>query len=102
MPVKPTYLLIAGGGALVLWSGFKGKRVTGAFRDIIAGKNPQSETLAYPISTVPGAYGYGSNAGVSASSVGTGFGNAIANDALMYKGAGYVWGGSPAKGVGNW
>jgi peptidoglycan DL-endopeptidase CwlO len=86
----------------VLWSGFKGKKVTGAFRDLISGKNPQAETLAYPISTASSAFGYGSNVGVSASATGTGFGSAIANDALQYKGAGYVWGGSPAKGVGNW
>lgn len=101
MPVKPSYLLIGSGGALLLWSGFKGHGVSRAARDIVSGNNPDAQPIAYPITGSSGALG-ASNAGVGASSVGTGFGNAAANDALQYKGAGYVWGGAPANGVGNW
>src|SRR5215471_1967736 len=100
MPLKPAYLLMAGGGALVLWSGFKGKRLTEAFRNLIAGHNPQNQALAYPITTSPSAYAYGS--GVSANPQGTVVGIGIATDAEQYAGAGYVWGGAPAKGIGNW
>ena len=38
MPVKGGYLLIAGGGALLIWSGLKGKSFSGSLRDVISGK----------------------------------------------------------------
>jgi len=94
MPVKASYLLMAGGGALVLWSGFRGKKLTTGFRDLIAGKNPSLETLAYPIS--------GADTAVGASGRATVVGVGIATDAEQYNGAGYVWGGAPARGIGNW
>ena len=101
MPVKSSYLLVAGGGAVFLWSGFKGKKVSLAMRDLISGKNPETELEANPILTSPTAYGYG-GAAVPASPSATVEGQGLATDAEQYKGAGYVWGGAPAKGVGNW
>jgi transglycosylase-like protein with SLT domain len=53
MPVKGAYLLIAGTGGLLLWSGLKGKSWTSVARDIIAGKKPQASLTAYAIA--PGA-----------------------------------------------
>lgn len=38
MAVKATYLLIAGGGAIVLWSGLKGHKWSTTLRDIISGQ----------------------------------------------------------------
>lgn len=40
MPVKAGYLLLAGGGAVVIWAGMRGKSVTGVFRSLIGGENP--------------------------------------------------------------
>ena len=61
MVVKAGYLLLAGGGAVVLWSGVKGHRWTETVRDLVAnGKLPSTSTL--PILTSSTAYGYGSPA----------------------------------------
>lgn len=47
MPAKGTYLLIAGGGGILLWAGLKGKSPAGALRNIIAGQKPeQAQTTA--------------------------------------------------------
>lgn len=100
MAIKPGYLLIAAGGGVFLYSGFKGKRVTAAMRNLISGQNPETLTNAYPIVTVPAAYGSGGS--VPATPVAGVVGQGIAVDAEQYKGAGYVWGGAPAKGIGNW
>lgn len=59
MPIKGGYLLAAGGGAILIWSGFRGKSVSGSLRDVISGRNPQTLTTAYPIRTSKAAYGYG-------------------------------------------
>jgi len=40
MAIKPGYLLLAGGGAIVLWSGVKGHKWTTTFRDLISGHQP--------------------------------------------------------------
>ena len=42
MPVKAGYLLLAGGGAVFVWSGIKGKSVSGVFRTLIGGDKPSS------------------------------------------------------------
>jgi hypothetical protein len=58
MPVRGTYLLMAGGGAIVLWSGLRGHGWTTVLRDVISGKKPPTtEELA--ITTAPGAYASG-------------------------------------------
>ena len=52
MPVKGTYLLMAGGGGLLLYSGLRGKNFSSALRDLISGKSPSGSQSANPISTV--------------------------------------------------
>ena len=46
MPAKGVYLAITGGGAILLWSGIRGKSVTGVLRDVISGKNPNTAPAA--------------------------------------------------------
>jgi len=58
--LKPGYFLLAGGGAIVLWSGVKGHKWTTTVRDLIANQPPKGNEL--PIATSPAAYGYGSQA----------------------------------------
>jgi cell wall-associated NlpC family hydrolase len=51
MPVKGSYLAIAGGGLIMLYSGIKGTRWTDTLRSIIAGKDPKTTTTALQLST---------------------------------------------------
>ena len=54
MPLKPSYLLLAGAGAIVAVAGVKGWGIGQTFRDVIAGKNPSLHpTLANQISGTP-------------------------------------------------
>jgi cell wall-associated NlpC family hydrolase len=89
----------AAGGVLV-WSGIRGHRVSDTLRSLVSGQRPSSVT------DQPVLASYTSSAGTTGTTGTTGApgatGSAIANDALRYQGAGYVWGGAPAKGVGNW
>lgn len=104
MPIKGGYLIAAGGGAILLWSGLKGKSWSGALRDVVAGKDPRTALTAFPIKSSSAAF-----SGGSGSSGGSGVGQsasakaaAVASDAMQYKGAGYVWGGAPGSGAGHW
>jgi peptidoglycan DL-endopeptidase CwlO len=90
MPVKPSYLLLAGGGAVIAYSGLRGKSVSSAFRDVIAGQSPKDALAANSI--VGGSAG---NAGGGMTF--SGDSSAIASDALRYEGLGYVWGGNGSK-----
>jgi len=63
MPVKGGYLIAAGGGALLIWSGFRGKSVSASLRNVIAGKSPTTLTAAYPIQTSPSALNAGNGGG---------------------------------------
>ena len=87
MPVKPGYLLLAGVGAVILWSGIQGKSVTGVFRELIGGQNPntapsantiQQEQVTNPSSLAFG-YGTGLNAGVGTTIGGSGTGSGSSN-----------------------
>lgn len=91
-------LAAAATGALFMWSGIKGGGILPNLQNLIQGK-PPSSTGANPI--VGSAGGPGSNAPIGVAGPNP-TGNAIASDALQYKGAGYVWGGAPAQGIGNW
>jgi cell wall-associated NlpC family hydrolase len=102
MPIKGGYLLAAGGGAILLWSGFKGKKWSETLRNLISGKNPNITTTAYPIITSPSAFTTESNIGVPAHGNVTATGSNIADDAMRYQGAGYVWAGAPGNGAGHW
>lgn len=104
MPVKGVYLASAGIGAIMLYAGFKGKKWTDVTHGLISGQSPSQEQSAYPIVTSPvaftqGSYGYG---GYSVGTGGTASGEAIAQDALKYQGASYVWAGAPGSGAGHW
>jgi cell wall-associated NlpC family hydrolase len=90
----------AAGGVLV-WSGIRGHRVSDTLRSLVSGQQPSTgpadPALAISPTFTPGSGSTGASAGTPGAT-----GSAIADDALRYQGAGYVWGGAPAKGVGNW
>jgi resuscitation-promoting factor RpfB len=49
LPAKGVYLAIAGGGAILLWSGLRGKSWSTVLRDIVSGKNPKTAPTSNPI-----------------------------------------------------
>jgi Lysozyme like domain len=51
MPIKGSYLAIAGAGGVLLWSGLRGKQWSDVVRQTIAGKQPTATTTAYPLIT---------------------------------------------------
>jgi hypothetical protein len=76
MPVKGGYLLITGGGALLIWSGLKGKSWSTVFRDLISGQSPQAALTAYPVT------GSATGPGGTSSAPGPVGGNAAKNRAI--------------------
>lgn len=97
MPVKAGYLLAAGGGAILLYSGLKGKAWTSTLKNVISGK-PITKATDYPITTAPAAF---DSTGVAASGANVGQSSSVlAQDALSYVGHWtYVWGGAPGSGT---
>lgn len=93
MPVSGSAVALTSAGFLFFWSGLKGWMITGTLQDMLTGHQPSH--LANPVTVPPGS-SPASTAG------GTPSASSIANDALQYKGATYVWGGTPAKGIGQW
>jgi cell wall-associated NlpC family hydrolase len=87
----PSLGLVAA-GIVFGYAGFKGYSIPQTVQDIVTGKSPAGQPVAKPIT--------GTAAGVTGASSATG--EAIAQDALQYKGAGYVWDGAPANGPGQW
>jgi hypothetical protein len=59
MAVKGTYLIIAGIGGIFLWSGIKGKSVSGVIRLLIGGQDPNKSATTNQID--PGNYGVDPN-----------------------------------------
>jgi cell wall-associated NlpC family hydrolase len=102
VPAKGLYLVAAGGGAILLWSGFKGKKWSETLRNIISGKNPSITTTSYPITSSSAAFTTQDATGVAAHASVTQTSSNVANDAMRYVGSGYVWGGAPGAGSGNW
>jgi cell wall-associated NlpC family hydrolase len=100
MPLKPSYLMLAGAGAIVAVAGVKGWAPSQVFRDIISGHNPsQHPTISTDalITSVPGqssGYGYG-----VANMAGGATGGNIATIAESLIGFPYKWAGKPATGV---
>lgn len=64
MPLKPSYLLLAGAGGIVAYSGFKGLGLGSAFRQVIGGQSPAGAQTANQIQTASYiSYGYGAGGG---------------------------------------
>jgi cell wall-associated NlpC family hydrolase len=92
MPIQGVPLALVAGGAVLVYSGVENRPVADIFRGLAKGQAPTPG----PAAAGPAA------AGIVASGSASTTGIAIADDALQYKGAGYVWDGSPANGIGNW
>lgn len=102
MPVKASYLLLAGGGAVVAVAGFKGWSPGATLRDVLSGKDPSHLEQTSQIAQQSYGYGYGYGAPIGV----TGFGgpgaisnNAIANSSLQQIGFAYKWGAAPITGA---
>jgi cell wall-associated NlpC family hydrolase len=97
LPVKGAYLAFAGAGAIILWSGLKGKSWTDVVRQVITGQSPANLANINSIQNV----GFQSTGNPNATAVSPGAvtgsinGTAIANDALKYIGHPYLYGGAP-------
>lgn len=97
MPLKPSYLLLTGGGAIVAYSGIKGKGISSAVRSVIAGQSPANAINTAPITGPPpnavtqfGGGGTGLPFGTAGGKGGGG--SALANKALgMAMAASYGW-----------
>lgn len=70
MAVKATYLLLAGGGAIILWSGLKGHKWSTTLRDVISGQPIGAQDQA--IISSPSAFSSGSPAGPQPSTTAVG------------------------------
>jgi resuscitation-promoting factor RpfB len=49
MPLKPGYLILAGAGGIVAYSGIKGKSISSAIRDVLSGQSPKNALAANQI-----------------------------------------------------
>lgn len=89
MAIKGSYLAIAGGGIVLVWSGLKGSRWTDVLRQTIAGKDPHTAALAYRIQAAP----------VGTGQAGTGAPGSLAATFSGYAGqVPYRWGGASPRG----
>lgn len=89
--VKATYLLMAGGGAILLWSGLKGHRWTTTLRSVLSGQAvPSAQELAITSSSAAFSSTGSTEAGPqSTTAVG---GTAVKNKAIgKLLAAGYGW-----------
>lgn len=96
MPVKGSYLALAGVGGVLLWSGVKGTRWSDTLRNIISGSGTTNMVNAYPITTVPGAEQAG-NTGATGS-VGGAAGSLAQTFASFAGKVPYRWGGANPRG----
>lgn len=92
-------LAAVGAGTIFLYAGVKGKSVLAVVQGVVQGKAPASAPQANPIADNTAQL---NDTGSTSSLAGAAGDSAIANAAVKYVGAGYVWGGAPAKGIGNW
>lgn len=96
MPVKAGYLIIAGGGAILFWSGVKGHNWSTVVRDLISGqKIPSTQELAITSSSTSLSGGSGVSSNVS----GPVGGSVTKNKAIAVPlASAYGWG----PGTSNW
>lgn len=94
MPIKGGYLLLAGGGAIVAWSGLRGKSWSTVLQTLIKGGNPKNVAVTNPITgnVSGGTAGSGSGPNPTGSS---GLAQTAATIAPRYH---YVFGGVPDNG----
>jgi len=103
MAIKPVTLGILGAGIIMAWAGVSNLSPITVVKNLLTGQNPATNAgNDAGINTSQYTSNAGSNSPVSASGSNGPLGQAIANDALQYQGAGYVWAGTPASGIGNW
>jgi hypothetical protein len=69
MSVKPSYLVLTGIGAIVAYSGLKGKGISSAAREVLTGNKPSAATAANKITPAVYAYGYGAAATAAAAGI---------------------------------
>lgn len=81
-------------GSVFAYSALTGRKVLSVLQGSVKGQKPSAVTPTDFIAPAVTPVTPFTGAGGSASS--------LAADALKYQGAGYVWGGAPAKGIGNW
>lgn len=101
MPVKGGYLLVAGGGAIVLWSGIRGHKWSTILRDVISGKKlPTTTELA--ITTAPSAFQTGGASGSATGAVptSTAAGGTVAKNKAIGAALATAYGWGP--GTSNW
>ncbi|SRR5216683_3564025 len=86
MPLKPSYLLLTGVGAIVVYSGLKGKGIGATTREVIAGHNPQQTATLSSVQITSASDASAATAGTGATApVGPqATGNAKANQAIAY------------------
>lgn len=84
---------IAAIGVGFVYSALTGKKFLTVIQGTVKGGNPKNIPVAQQITGTTTVGGI---------PVPTGSASSLASDALRYQGAGYVWAGAPAKGVGNW
>jgi cell wall-associated NlpC family hydrolase len=98
MPLKAGYLIAAGAGTVLVWSGLRGKSWSTVLRDVLTGNKPTASLTAYPITSVPGQAGGGTP--LPAHKTTGPLGAQIAGNAQSLAGQyRYVFGGAPVNGV---
>jgi hypothetical protein len=100
LPVKGGYLLAAGGGAILLWSGIKGHSWSTVLRDIIGGKQvPSTEELA--IQSSPSAFSSGGSGPGPVTGSGGPVGGTVAKNKAIGRtlAAAYGWAGASEWGA---
>lgn len=104
MAVSGPALAAIAAGAVFTYSGLTGKSTLAIVQAAIRGTGPAGVPQSAPIVAADPVAQTGSASGAEtpegASPAGSA--GALATDALQYKGAGYVFGGAPARGVGHW
>jgi cell wall-associated NlpC family hydrolase len=98
MSVKPGILVVTAGGIVLTWSAITGKQWDQVLRYILSGRDPRQAPDKY---TIQGTSPSDSGAVPAHGATGA-LGTDISSDAQQYQGAGYVWGGAPGTGSGNW
>jgi hypothetical protein len=96
MPVKGSYLAVAAGGAILLWSGIKGKRFTAVLRNVVSGQDPRTAAANAAIS------GISYDTGMDGSGGGSGTVPIAASVSLMLVQLAKQFGWNTASQLGDW